>query len=110
MSRTLSQILSERIRFFRKQRGLSLRDLALRAGTTKGHVWDLEKNKSRNPTLGVLRGLSDALGVPIHVLVGEADPPDRLSILCRWIRDLPEEELTLVKATVSTLREMRRSL
>lgn len=105
----MGQALSERISFFRKQRGLSLRDLALKAGTTKGHVWDLEKDKSRNPTLGVLRGLSDALGVPIHVLVGEEYRPDRLSILCRWIRDLPEEDLRLVKATVSKLREMTRA-
>ena len=105
----MSRTLSERIRFFRKQRGLSLRELAHKAGTSKNHVWSLERGDSRNPTLGVLGGISDALGVPIHVLVGEADRPDHLSILCRWVRDLPTEDLKLVKATVSTLREMTRA-
>ena len=52
----MGQALSEQIRFSRRQRGLSLRDLALKAGTTKGHVWDLEKDMSRNPTLGCCVG------------------------------------------------------
>ena len=105
----MTRTLSDRIRFFRKQRGLSLRELALNAGTSKNHVWSLEKGDSRNPTLGVLRGLSDAMDIPIHVLAGESDQLDRLSILCRWVRDLPTEDLKLVKATVSTLRGIRKS-
>ena len=56
--------LGEEIKRARTLARLSLQEVADRAGFTKGHVWGLEKGRSRNPTVSVIAGLSKALGVP----------------------------------------------
>lgn len=42
--------------------GMSLQDLADRAGITKSHLWDLEQGRSLNPTVKTIHGLAEALG------------------------------------------------
>ena len=41
--------------------GLSLQDLADRAGITKSHLWDLEQGRSVNPTVLTIHRLAEAL-------------------------------------------------
>jgi DNA-binding XRE family transcriptional regulator len=48
----------------RKRLGLSLQEVADRAGITKSHMWELEQGNSVNPTVWTVYGLSKALGVP----------------------------------------------
>lgn len=93
-----------RLKEARIVKGFSLSDLAKLAGTTKAHVWDLEQGRAVNPTLGTLKGLSTALDVPIHVLVGESDssPVDRLEVLCRDLRELEDCDLSLVEVLVKS--------
>lgn len=56
--------LGELLRNERGRLGLSLQKVADAAGMTKGHVWELENGRSRNPTIKAVYGLSCALGVP----------------------------------------------
>lgn len=93
-----------RLKEARIAKRLSLARLARLAGTTKAHVWDLEQGRATNPTLSTLKGLSSALGVPIHVLVGESDssPADQLEILCRELRELEDCDLSLVEVLVKS--------
>ena len=42
---------------------MSLEDVAKASGSTKAHVWEIEKGYSRNPTVKTLVGLAKALGV-----------------------------------------------
>jgi transcriptional regulator with XRE-family HTH domain len=73
----------ERIRATRKARNMSLDDLAAASGFTKSHVWELEKGRSRNPTVRAVWGLSSALGVTPGWLLGldpEASPIDPLAL------------------------------
>lgn len=56
--------LGEEIRAARAWARLSLQGVADRSGYTKSHVWEVEKGRSRNPTVGMIAGLSKALGVP----------------------------------------------
>jgi transcriptional regulator with XRE-family HTH domain len=44
--------------------GLSLQEVADRAGITKSHMWELEQGRSVNPTVWTVYGLSQALGIP----------------------------------------------
>jgi transcriptional regulator with XRE-family HTH domain len=57
------------VRATRRSRGLSLDQLAVRAGVSKGALVSLE-SAAANPTLGTLVRLADALGVPVSALVG----------------------------------------
>ena len=44
--------------------GLSLQDVADRAGITKSHMWELEQGRAVNPTVRTVHGLAKALGIP----------------------------------------------
>ena len=64
---TIEKQLGMRIRFLRKQRNLSIEDLALEAGINKNYLSDLERGM-RNPSLKVLSRLSKALKITISEL------------------------------------------
>lgn len=56
--------LGEEIALARAHARMSLQDVADASGFTKSHVWEVEKGRARNPTIGMVAGLSTALGVP----------------------------------------------
>lgn len=62
--------MGSRVRGLRQQLGLSLQDVADRAGCTKTTVWDLEKGHSVNPTINMIANLAGALGTSIDYLAG----------------------------------------
>lgn len=63
--------IGERIRALRELKGESLSQAALSIGTTKPHLWDIERGHSSNPTLRMLRGLSSHYGVSIAKIIGD---------------------------------------
>jgi transcriptional regulator with XRE-family HTH domain len=60
---------------------MTLRDVANEAGVSIAYLSDLERAVLANPTLDKLRGIADALRIPIDELLGnpqlaaEGDPP-----------------------------------
>lgn len=54
----------------RAELGLSLEDVARRAGTTKSHVWELEKGRSRNPSVTMALAMCEALQCGLNSLLG----------------------------------------
>ena len=73
----------ERIRATRQARGMTLDELGAASGFTKSHVWELERGKSRNPTVRAVWGLSSALGVTPAWLLGldtNSSPIDPLAL------------------------------
>ena len=67
-SPTLGQFIRER----REALGLSLEDVAQRSGSSKAHIWELEQDRSRNPTVAMVYGLSQALSVPFTLTAAAA--------------------------------------
>ena len=59
--------LGMRIRYLRKQKGMSQLDLALEADINKNYISDLERG-SRNPSILVLEKIAKALGVSLEIL------------------------------------------
>ena len=59
--------LGMRIRYLRKQKGMSQLDLALEAGINKNYISDLERG-SRNPSLLILERIAKALDVSLENL------------------------------------------
>ncbi|HEY0717869.1 MAG TPA: XRE family transcriptional regulator [Streptosporangiaceae bacterium] len=68
----LAQLVGERVRAARRDRGLSVGALAEAAQVGKGTLSEIE-NGARNPTMSTLYALAGALGVPLATLV--ADQP-----------------------------------
>ena len=59
--------LGMRIRYLRKQKGLSQEDLALEAGINKNYLSDLERG-TRNATITVVEKIATALEVSLSTL------------------------------------------
>jgi transcriptional regulator with XRE-family HTH domain len=75
----LIESVARAVRSARRSRGLSLDQLAIRAGVSKGALVSLE-SAAANPTLGTLVRLADALSVPVSVLVeGTREPVVRVA-------------------------------
>lgn len=54
----------------RKALGLSLEGLAKRVGSSKAHIWALERQQSKNPTLWLILALCEALQCSLNSLIG----------------------------------------
>jgi transcriptional regulator with XRE-family HTH domain len=59
------------VRRQRRARDISQEDLAERAGINRTYLSALESTSSVNPTLRVMEGIANALGVTICSLLGE---------------------------------------
>ena len=59
--------LGMRIRYLRKQKGLSQLDLSLEAGVNKNYISDLERG-SRNPSIVLLEKVAKALDIDLSTL------------------------------------------
>lgn len=66
---------AENVRLLRKVQGLSLQDVADRAKISKTHVWEIEQQRSKNPTIATLVAMARGLGVAPVALLGEMDTP-----------------------------------
>jgi transcriptional regulator with XRE-family HTH domain len=66
----LAQLVGERVRAARHERGLSVGALAATAQVGKGSLSEIE-NGTRNPTMSTLYALAGALGVPLATLVAD---------------------------------------
>ena len=64
--------LGEAIKQRRAERSMSLQDVADEAKLSKTHVWDLERGRSRNPSVKSLLDLSAALDIDPTILAGLA--------------------------------------
>lgn len=99
----ISGTISERMQALRKQRDLSLQDVADRAGLSKSHIWELEQGRAKNPTIESAVNIAAALGVSLDYLtgLGNSEPclhPEALRIAC-------EIDAILRKATPSPASE-----
>lgn len=56
--------LGEMVKNNRHALGMSLEDVAKKAGFTKSHIWEIEAGRSVNPTVQTVAGLAQALGLP----------------------------------------------
>lgn len=59
---TIKKQLGMRIRFLRKERGLSIEDLSLECDINRNYLSDLERG-TRNPSLEILSRICDGLGI-----------------------------------------------
>jgi transcriptional regulator with XRE-family HTH domain len=77
----LARRVGERIRALRRERGLSVGDLALHSGVSKATLSQLESSKT-NPTIAILWRIAAALGIPFQALLGH-EAVGRMRVLRR---------------------------
>ncbi len=79
------EAFQKRVADTRAQRRMTLEEVAQAAGFTKSHVWEVEKGRSRNPTVRLVWGLANALGVSPAWLLGLDDSKSNIDPLAKQI-------------------------
>src|SRR3954449_787907 len=103
--------LGARITKLRMQRGESLQQVADAVGVSKAHIWELEKGRTDNPSMGLVTRLADHFDVSISFLVGEdpraedADP--KIARMFRQATDLAAEDLEVLEDMMKSLLKRR---
>ena len=101
--------LGKRVKDLREDKRESLQQTADAVGTSKAHVWQIERGRAVNPAIGVLTRLADHFGVSVAYLIGETlDGPDTdedLAGLFRQASEFTDDELALLKSMMKTLAE-----
>ncbi len=70
-------MIGERVKRYRKERGLSLTELADRAGVAKSYLSSIERNIQSNPSIQFLEKISSVLGINVEtLLLDEANKQD----------------------------------
>mgnify|MGYP001766052712 CR=1 FL=1 len=103
--------LGPRLTRLRLDHDQSLQQVADAVGVSKAHIWELEKGRTANPSIALVKGLAGHFGVTIDDLVGEAPqrPQERkeLARLFREAKDLTAEDLSLLEAMAAQLRKRK---
>jgi transcriptional regulator with XRE-family HTH domain len=100
-----------RIAELRRSRKESLQTVADAVGVTKTHVWELEKGRTENPSMAVIKGMADHFQVSIASLVGEdirADDADQqLGRMFRLAGDLDKNERAVLEDMIESFRRRK---
>lgn len=64
---TIQKQLGMRIRYLRKQKGMTIEDLALECDINRNYLGDLERGV-RNPTLEIISQVCEGLGITLEEL------------------------------------------
>jgi len=103
--------LATRIAELRRQRNESFQEVATAVGVTKTHIWELERGRTKNPSLQVIEGLANHFGVSIAYLVGEdidaADADQDLARMFRLAGELEEHERRVIDDMIESFRRRR---
>lgn len=107
--------LADKIHALRLEKGQSLQEVADAVGVSKAHVWQIEKNRADNPSMGLVTKLADHFGVTVAWLVSEdfmADATDSsaLARMFRQAQDLDPQDITLLDDMLQSLLKRRKSL
>lgn len=86
--------LGAKLKELRIRKGESLQEVADAVKASKPHIWELEAEKSRNPSLELLRGLAEHFGVTISYLLDETSSTEAM-IFGREFRGANEEDKRL---------------
>lgn len=102
MSSETGETIGDRMRKYRSDAGLSLNQLALSAGVSKGYLWSLENEPDKRPSAETLYAIADALGVTMSSLLGRrlltkqpTDVPDSLREFAEE-KGLPETDVQML--------------
>lgn len=105
--------LGARIAELRRATGESLQDVADSVGVTKTHIWELERGRTKNPSLAVIEGLANHFKVSIASLVNEdinaQDTSQQLARMFRQAREIDPADLQVLDDMIQSFRKRKRS-
>ena len=79
-------MIGKRIQTYRKQKRLSLNELARRAGVAKSYLSSIERNIQSNPSIEFIRKISEVLGVKFEALIKDNLEDDLTPSEKEWVK------------------------
>lgn len=105
--------IGARLNQLRLKRGESLQDVATAVDVSKAHIWELEKGRAENPSMGLVTRLADHFGVSVAYLVGEdrgaPDADVELSRMFRQAQELDEGDRAMLDQMLQGFLTRRRA-
>ena len=99
--------LGSRLARLRRKSGESLQTVADAVGVSKAHIWELEKARTKNPSIDLVTLLADHFKVTVAFLVGEdiesKDADKELQRMFRQAGKLGERERVIMDEMLQTL-------
>jgi transcriptional regulator with XRE-family HTH domain len=65
--------IGDRLKELRVQKNQSLQQVADAIGASKAHIWELESNRSKNPSLDLLQKLARHFSTSVAFLINEPE-------------------------------------
>ena len=102
-------LFGKRLRFLRKERGLTLEDLGQAASIGYKHVADVERGE-KAPSFEAVEKLAKALGVPVYKMFLPADGSDEPLTVAQLAREIDRRASPQVKELARELLSRLASL
>ncbi len=87
------QVIGENVKKFRINKGLSLSELADRAGVAKSYLSSIERNIQSNPSIQFLEKIASVLDITVESLLHDTNDEDMNEILDAEWMDLIQEAM-----------------
>lgn len=81
-------MIGERVKLLRKEKKMSLSELAEQAGVAKSYLSSLERNLQTNPSIQFLEKIAAVLNVPVDHLIHEQ--PNKEELDSEWMKIVQE--------------------
>ena len=95
----------------RREKGQTLQDVHHAVDVSKAHIWELEKGRADNPSMGLVTKLADHFGVTVAYLAGEdiesSDADRQLQRIFRQAQKLDDTERAILDDMVGSLLRRR---
>lgn len=83
-------MIGEQVKRYRLERGLSLSELAERAGVAKSYLSSIERNIQSNPSIQFLEKVAAVLGVSVETLLNIGQNQDQAQLDETWMELVKE--------------------
>lgn len=83
-------MIGEKIKQLRKEKRMSLSELAEKAGVAKSYLSSIERNLQSNPSIQFIEKISQVLGVPVNDLINENNTIVETELDSEWMKIVKE--------------------
>lgn len=103
--------IAAKLKELRLRKGMSLQAVADAVGASKAHIWDLETERAKNPTIELLVKLSRCFDVSVADIIGEnpdgEDEKTELKAMYRDLKDLTDQDRETIKMMMDRLKDRK---
>ncbi|WDP89312.1 MAG: helix-turn-helix transcriptional regulator [Desulfobacter sp.] len=105
--------LSNKIKEAREQKKLTLEQLAKEVGSSRGYIWQIEKDPQKKPSFDIIVGIAKALGLSLDYLANqneyEMSDDQKNKIFIQNYNRLDDTSKKIIEELVKHLTEISRS-